>query len=383
MRMRFQNGRAGFTLIELLVVIAIIAVLIALLLPAVQSAREAARRIQCTNNMKQIGLALMNYQDAFGSFPLGGVEPPLGSSWGQAMRSTRISWRALVLPFLEQGNLYNAVNFSVSMDGQRDYGSYGPGAGEMYTAWVTVANVWLCPSDGNNGGGLLPWLTTSNPTGQGAGIVTPPTNPATGQPATVIAVTNYAGSFGDNYSGGPLCGGCLPWETYPGTNLPPGTPRIGWNGYWGTVYGDAPNFAVGGGSLRGYFDYQTVQFVKLASVTDGTSNTLMIGEVLPVQSADSNFWNENGCCAGTTIPINWNSNTVPASAPNCAFQWQGPVLGCRFGAAEKGFKSMHPGGANFGMGDGSVRFLKASISIPTYAALGSRAGGEVISSDAY
>ena len=131
-----KTPRSAFTLIELLVVIAIIAVLIALLLPAVQAAREAARRIQCTNNMKQIGLALMNYQDAFGSFPLGGVEPPLGASWGQAMRSTRISWRALILPFLEQGNLYNAVNFSVSMDGQRD-----TNASEMYTAWVTVDGV--------------------------------------------------------------------------------------------------------------------------------------------------------------------------------------------------------------------------------------------------
>ena len=164
----------------------------------------------------------------------------------------------------------------------------------------------------NNGGGLLPWWGGGTiPTGQAAGIVTPPANPATGQPATVIAVSNYAGSFGDNYSGGPLCGGCLPWETYPGTNMPPGTTRIGWNGYWGTVYGDAPSFTVGGGSLRGYFDYQTVQFVKLASVTDGTSNTLMVGEVLPVQSADSNFWNENGCCAGRRYP----STGTPTQSP--------------------------------------------------------------------
>jgi prepilin-type processing-associated H-X9-DG protein len=294
------------------------------------------------------------------------------------LNATRISWRALVLPFVEQGNLYNAVNFSVSMDGQRD-----SNASEMITAWFTVSNVWLCPSDGNNGNGILPWLTSSNPNGQGAGLVSPPTDPRTGQPVTVIAVANYSGSFGDNYSGGPLCGGCLPWETYPGTNLSPGQPRIGWLGYWGTVYGDAPNFAVGGGTLRGFFDYQTLQTVKIASVTDGTSNSILVGEVLPVQAADSNFWNENGCCAGTTIPINWNSNTFPATDPTCAFNWQGPVLGCRFGAAAKGFKSMHPGGANFAFADGSVHFLKASISTPTYAALGSRAGAEVISADSY
>jgi len=376
MRTRYRNG---FTLIELLVVIAIIAVLISLLLPAVQSAREAARRIQCTNNMKQIGLALHNYQDAFGSFPLGGVEPPAGSSWGQLLNATRISWRALVLPFVEQGNLYNAVNFNVSMDGQRD-----TGASEMYTAWITVASVWLCPSDGKNGDGLLPWWAGgANPTGNAAGIVTPPANPATGVPATVIAVTNYSGSYGDNYAGGPLCGGCLPWETYPGTNLPPGKPRIGYNGYWGTVYGDQPNFTPGQGSLRGFFDYQTLQTVKIASVTDGTSNTILVGEVLPVQTIDSNFWNENGGTAGTTIPINWDSNTVPASDPSCLNGWSNGVLGCRFGAASKGFKSMHPGGADFVFADGSVKFLKSSISIATYAALGSRNGGEIISADAY
>jgi prepilin-type N-terminal cleavage/methylation domain-containing protein/prepilin-type processing-associated H-X9-DG protein len=379
MKKRPSKSHDAFTLIELLVVIAIIAVLIALLLPAVQSAREAARRIQCTNNMKQIGLALHNYQDAFGSFPLGGVEPHLGASWGEALNSSRISWRALTLPFLEQGNLYNSVNFLVSMDGQRD-----TNASEMFTAWMTVSNVWLCPSDGNNGGGRLPWWNGGAiPTGQAAGIVTPPADPSTGQPATVIAVTNYAGSFGDNYSGGPLCGGCLPWETYPGTNLPPGRPRIGWNGYWGTVYGDAPNFTVGLGNLRGFFDYQTLQIATIASVTDGTSNTILVGEVLPVQTIDSNFWNENGGTAGTTIPINWNSNTVPASDPSCINGWSNGVLGCRFGAASKGFKSMHPGGSNFVFADGSVRFLKSSISIATYAALGSRNGGEVISSDSY
>jgi prepilin-type N-terminal cleavage/methylation domain-containing protein/prepilin-type processing-associated H-X9-DG protein len=373
--MRANNNRHGFTLIELLVVIAIIAVLIALLLPAVQSAREAARRAQCVNNLKQIGLALHNYHDAFGSFPLGGVEDPLNSPWTQ--NKTRISWRALVLPFLEQTTVWNAVNFTTSMDGTLN------NPGQMYTAWFVLSSVWLCPSDGTNGGGLLPWLTATNPTGQGAGLGSPPINPATGVAATVIAVSNYAGSFGDNYSGGPLCSGCLPWETYPGTNLPPGRPRIGWLGYWGTVYGDAPNFAIGGGSLRGFFDYQTLQVVKIAGVTDGTSNTIMVGEVIPIQAADSNFWNENGGCAGTTIPINWNSNTFPAADPACNHGWQNSVLGCRFGAAAKGFKSMHPGGANFLVADGSVKFLKASISIPTYAALGSRNGGEIISADSY
>src|SRR5438270_4738267 len=196
MTTRERPGRDGFTLIELLVVIAIIAVLIALLLPAVQSAREAARRAQCVNNLKQIGLALHNYQDAFGAFPLGGVEDPPGQ-WTQ--NHTRISWRALMLPFIEQNTLYNAVNFGTSMDGTFN------NPGQMYTAWLVVSSVWLCPSDGTNGNGLLPWWNGGkNPTGNAAGLGSPPINPATGQAATVIAVTNYAGSFGDNYSGGSL-----------------------------------------------------------------------------------------------------------------------------------------------------------------------------------
>src|SRR5439155_8910208 len=93
----------------------------------------------------------------------------------------------------------------------------------------------------------------------------------------------------------------------------------------GTIYGDAPNYPSGGGSLRGFFDYQTLQVAKLSSVTDGTSNTIMVGEVLPIQTIDSNFWNENGGTAGTTIPINWNSNTVPASDPSCLNGWSNGV----------------------------------------------------------
>ena len=140
-------------------VIAIIAVLISLLLPAVQSAREAARRIQCTNNLKQIGLALHNYHDSNLVVPPGrGRGPPRQSGRGN---QTKLSWRALILPFIEQGTLYNAVNFTTSMDS-----SSAPTPGAMYTAWMTVSNVWLCPSDGKNGNGLLPWRTRA-PTASG------------------------------------------------------------------------------------------------------------------------------------------------------------------------------------------------------------------------
>jgi prepilin-type N-terminal cleavage/methylation domain-containing protein/prepilin-type processing-associated H-X9-DG protein len=371
-----QSERRGFTLIELLVVISIIAVLIALLLPAVQSAREAARRAQCINNLKQIGLALHNYQQAMGSFPTGGIMVAgSGNEW--AATSNDLSWRALVLPYIEGGTLYNAVNtalpaFAGALDG-----------GEMYTAWVTVPASWLCPSDGKNGGGFVAYdcgaLNSTNGNCPGGN---PPINPFTGTPVTVVPVSNYAGSHGDNYNGGILCD-CLPWETPSTATLLPGQIRMGWPGFWGTTFG--PAFVVGGGSMRGMFDYRTMQTATIDSVNDGTSNTIFVGEVLPSNAADSNFWNFNGGTAGTTIPLGWDANTVPGNLPTCYQQWENTTapLGCRYGAANKGFVSVHPGGANFLFCDGSVHFMKKTIAQITYNALGSRAGGEVISSGSY
>jgi prepilin-type processing-associated H-X9-DG protein len=165
-----------------------------------------------------------------------------------------------------------------------------------------------------------------------------------------------------------------------------GQARIGWNGYWGTTFGPPGGFTLGAGVTRGYFDYRsTSKPPTIASVTDGSSNTIMAGEVIPSAAADSNFWYFNGAYAGTTVPLGWNANTYPAAAPNCLGQWQNSTApnGCRFSAAAKGFVSMHPGGANFLLGDGSVRFLKNSISLFTYCALGSKAGGEVVSADSY
>jgi prepilin-type N-terminal cleavage/methylation domain-containing protein/prepilin-type processing-associated H-X9-DG protein len=386
-----KKSDRGFTLIELLVVIAIIAVLIALLLPAVQSAREAARRAQCTNNLKQIGLAIANYTDQFGSYPPGGVTFPHGTNAGDPWSpfANSLNWRAMILPQIEGGTVYNAINFGVNAGCPP-----APVGAELFTAYGTTFTTFLCPSDGTNGGGKLPngqypdGVNGFNPNGQFCNQVFDPTNP--GKVTSWTPVSNYQGSFGDNYCGGPLCNN-LPWETPWNGQPPPGQPRIGWNGYWGTAYGPPdPLGASGtqtlGGVMRGFFDYRGTQKPPtIASVTDGTSNTVIVGEILPARAADANFWFQNGGIHGMTVPLNWNSNTYPAAASLCAGNWQGATapLGCRFGAAAKGFVSLHPGGANFAFADGSVHFLKQSINIFVYTSLGSRAGGEVISSDAY
>ena len=373
--MRFmRNGiiRRGFTLIELLVVIAIIAVLIALLLPAVQQAREAARRAQCVNNLKQIGLAIVNYHDTHNAIPTGG--------FAETATTNDYSWRALILPQMEQGNLYNAINFSLPVGGTGGATNANPKSG--YTMWVTTIKTFLCPSDGTNGNGLMPWsgsATAPYPMPAGQSPTNNPPQDSTGTPASVVPVSNYAGSFGDNYCGGSLMGG-LPWETYPHSKAA-GRAVIGWAGFWGTTTADAD----GSGYMRGFFDYDGYTTISMNSVTDGTSNSIVVGEMLPSHSADSNFYAKNGAIAGTTVPLGWNSNTVSPSASNCNGQWQNTTapIGCRYSAAAKGFVSFHPGGANFVFADGSVHFLKTSINLVTYCALGSRSGGEIISGDAY
>ncbi|WZO96030.1 DUF1559 domain-containing protein [Isosphaeraceae bacterium EP7] len=311
MRLR-ASVRRGFTLIELLVVISIIAVLIALLLPAVQSAREAARRAQCINNLKQIGLACHNYGDINGIFPsqVGGIP-----TWF-LQSDYRTSWMVQILPMIEQTNLFNAYNFAA------DRAAY---SATNTTVMATPINGYVCPSYPG------PVLQQGQSDWNGyAGTIG--TAPAT----WFIAGTCYKGNLGDNTTG-----------PFPGSN----------NAY-GDLNGTQP-------TATGIF-WRAQMVVSIPSITDGTSNTLLTGEALP-NTCNWNAWSEsNSSVATTSIPINQKVNKDRGNPGYCY-----------------GFRSQHPGGMNVGMCDGSVRFLKETISPLVYRGISTRAGGEVLSSDAY
>jgi prepilin-type N-terminal cleavage/methylation domain-containing protein/prepilin-type processing-associated H-X9-DG protein len=376
------RSRRGFTLIELLVVIAIIAVLISLLLPAVQSAREAARRAQCTNNMKQLSLALANYESANGSYPASyGNSASPGTWW-----TTWGSWspQAMLLAYFEQVQVYNAINFSGISHG--DNGTHMDVA--QVTAITTRIASFLCPS-------------SPLPTGTYYGKPRPGNNYF----ASVGSSLNWLGI--NNYANGIFMFG--------GSNF----------------LADTNNNGDQAGA-RGVRD-----------VTDGTSNTIAFGEwrtgdfdcnklsipqdVISHVPYPGNDWGATGSmpaggtpwanspfaqwlqlCAGAApgsighgdsnweynmsyLGQAWNQgmfgwslgNTLLApnpSYPNCrTATWNGDWDS----TGMWGMSSYHPGGGNVGFADGSVRFLKSSTAMQTVWALGSRAQGEVLSADSY
>jgi prepilin-type N-terminal cleavage/methylation domain-containing protein/prepilin-type processing-associated H-X9-DG protein len=337
-----MNARTarGFTLIELLVVIAIIAVLIALLLPAVQAAREAARRAQCVNNLKQIGIAMHNYHDVVGSFPPGAVTS--GNNW----KGTWWNWPAFILPRLEQTAVYNSINFAnpvCTTVGGLDTNS---------TVWRTVIPSFLCPSD-QVGSGIMSNLNWVSPVSHNQNF--------TG------AVICYVACYGDNKFGNPT------FDIYSSEQ---GGPGWGCSGTFTGLFGDCSM-----GMVRGIRD-----------CTDGTSNTILAGENSPNMNGALMWVNGNGTYSTTAIPLNWKSNLKdgqvdPSDGTTCNIGQLGNTLQAlhcwRNQTVNYGFKSWHPGGANFAMGDGSVKFIKQSINPRTYNALGTRAVGEVISADAY
>jgi prepilin-type N-terminal cleavage/methylation domain-containing protein/prepilin-type processing-associated H-X9-DG protein len=322
--------RRGFTLIELLVVIAIIAVLIGLLLPAVQAAREAARRAGCLNNLKQIGIGLHNYHDQVGSFPPGNLAAKdfAGTWWG---------WSSLILPQMEQHPLHNSINFSMSC-----------GHPVNTTAHSTLVSSYLCPTD------------DSHRLFEERFIIDPDFADLSAAP------TNYVGNWGDMKLG-------ISFDLYSGE---PGGPTFGCGNTFRGVFGDCSDGAV----------------VNIGGISDGTSGTFLVGENSPNLNASLAWASGAHSSASTVIPLNWRTSlrkdeVDPSDGSICdggmAFD---PIEGthCYYNALySRGFKSFHPGGANFVMADASVRFIKQSIDGRIYNALASRRGGEVVSSSDY
>jgi prepilin-type N-terminal cleavage/methylation domain-containing protein len=338
------KGRAtGFTLIELLVVIAIIAVLIALLLPAVQSAREAARRAQCANNLKQLGIALHNYHDTIGSFPTSIWRTQDSAAWPghRPARPQFHSWVAMTLPFLEQTTTYAAINFSLPMNGDIPGVTTGNlGLKANNTALMTVINTLICPSDPSPNFSRIPRADS----GVGWDFVA---NRALNSGPKL----NYFGNFGDN---APDDGGAtFPWPNAPADQ------EFG----FGELFTFTGIMARDGGTS------------SIRDITDGTSNTIAVGESL-FESCDWFTWpNPNGTTAGSDIPINYkvtkhNGNAADFQDSN---NW-------RVGF---GFKSQHPGIVQVLFADGRVTAIKETTNRVTYRALSTRAKGEIVSSDSY
>jgi len=324
--------RFGFTLVELLVVIAIIGVLVALLLPAVQSAREAARRMQCSNHLKQYGLGIQNYHDTYQVYPINAT----GNN-GSAI--PRLTWQVRILPYMEQQAVFNAIDFTID---QRRL----PIAGGVIL-WAISPPYTHCPSDQ-----MVPKVMLSG--------------------TAARAQCNYGGSLGSQNVDGTTAGMCQPFKAFE-QQMPAGNPRFG------------EMNPINKARVSGVFAFSAV-VLRIADVTDGTSNTLLVGEVLPGCQVNYmgdpqagtwiNSWGNLYSIGGgvsTITPINEMTSCLQSnkiSDPRC-----NPASLDTMQYAY-GFKLRHPGGALFTLADGSVRFITQNINHTMFQYLGSREGGE-------
>lgn len=335
--------RPAFTLVELLVVIAIIGILVGLLLPAVQAAREAARRMQCSNNVKQLALAFHNYHDTFRNFPINFAfrnRPGLGGG-GPAISDTGKSWLQMSLPFIEQTNLFNNIDFRFGLRISGGIPGDAVAIQKNRDVAATVVPTFLCPSDGQHDNGRL----------------TRRSDTVSGNEAW--AVTNYKACAGRNWAYG----------IYNHPNL-----------FGGRNGGNADGLNAGNGVLSSNQN-NTNPITRMRDITDGTSNTLIIGEALPAFSQWNWWYNPNAVTATTAIPLNfslrrprpWPTCGLPAGdfSRNADCDWPNNY----------NFNSRHTGGGNFGLGDGGVRFLTETIDTEIYRAYASISSGEVAAMD--
>lgn len=366
--MFFSRRRRAFTLVELLVVIAIIGILVALLLPAVQAAREAARRMQCVTNLKNIALATINYHDTFGHFPVNESYYDGGDRGNDSVQKVDLStltiewrprpslglpeegldgggWIVRVLPFLEENNLYDQFD----LPGQGINGNWNGSPGNLgmnntldlnsaFTrALGTQPPVLVCPSDDKGGpsaGEQYPYsVGTEVPRG----------------PQILVATTNYKGNAGDGVFENepqPLAD----WSYSPRFSCYEGDKCVGM--FWRATY-------IKGG-------------VKMRTITDGTSQTLLVGEASPVDG-NSVAWSSDGDWAVTSIEINFDYKTDGECIDGNGVPNPGQCWGLM-----RGFRSRHPGGLNFARCDGSVSFINEDIEHIVYRAISTRNGGETV-----
>ena len=329
---RLGNARFGFTLIELLVVIAIIGVLVGLLLPAVQQAREAARRSSCSNNLKQMGLAVHNYADVNPErFPVGWVGEYENGEW-HGDEGEGFGFASRMLPFIEQNNVYKTINFGQQV-------SHSSNA----TARTTVISAFMCPSDSYGAGDVF------NPGEEGDGSNDEETPDAT-PGSTQYSRSNYPGVFGSEHMGGhddqaSAAEWLLSWVgtvallSEEDEGLEPGE-------------GNGVFFAGGANGENG---------VSFRDVTDGLSKTIMIGE--RDSRIGGSLWIGRGddLEAGMSRVVGVGEHVFNSGDPHF-----------------EDFFSSHPGGVSFAFADGHVAFLSDGMSESLFQSLSTRAGGEVV-----